>query len=69
MHQAWMNFATNGDPNGGDVPEWKPFTKENGGTMMFDRTCEMRYNHDRELLKKFEEYTDLVPSFMRIKRH
>ena len=69
MHQAWMNFATNGYPNGGDVPEWKPFTKENGGTMMFDRTCEMRYNHDRELLKKFEEYTDLVPSFMRIKRH
>lgn len=68
MHQAWMNFATCGDPNGGDVPVWAPYKAGECGTMIFDRQCGMRYNYDRELITKWEEYTDFVPSFMRMKR-
>ena len=25
MMQQWVNFATSGDPNGDDLPEWQPF--------------------------------------------
>ncbi len=66
MHQAWINFATNGDPNGGDVPEWKPFDVEKGGTMVFDKQCEMRYDYDTELIKKYKEYSNLADSFLRV---
>ena len=58
MHQAWINFATNGDPNGGDVPEWTPYTKDHKGTMIFDRKCEMKDNFDRELVDKIREATE-----------
>ena len=68
MHQAWINFATYGDPNGGDVPEWKPYKEGECGTMIFDKKCEMRYNYDRELVWKFQEYTDFEYSFRRVKR-
>ena len=68
MHQAWINFAVGGDPNGGDVPEWKPYRKGECGTMIFDRSCGMRYDFDRELVWKFQENTDLEFNFMRVKK-
>ncbi len=64
MHQAWINFATCGNPNGGDVPEWKPYRKGECGTMIFDRKCGMKYNFDRELVTKFHEYSGLGEGFM-----
>ncbi len=60
MHQAWINFATNGDPNGGDVPKWAPYRKGECGTMIFDRRCGMRYDFDRELIRSFSENTDFA---------
>ena len=66
MHQAWINFATNGDPNGGDVPRWEPYTKENHRTMIFDKKCEMRGDFDKELIQKFEDATDFRNPFMRV---
>ncbi len=69
MHQAWINFATCGDPNGGDVPEWEPYRKGECGTMIFDRQCGMRYDFDRELVWKFQESTDLEFNFMRVKKN
>lgn len=52
MSQAWVNFAYTGNPNAKSIkglPKWKPYTKENGATMIFDNCCEMRYGHDRAL--------------------
>ena len=69
MHQAWINFATCGDPNGGDVPVWEPYRKGECGTMIFDRQCGMRYDFDRELVWKFQENTDLEFNFMRVKKN
>ena len=30
----FTNFAKNADPNGGDLPEWTPFTPEKPCTML-----------------------------------
>lgn len=51
MSSAWLNFARTGNPNvEGKLPEWKPYTVENGATMYFDNNCRIVYNHDRELM-------------------
>ena len=46
--QALVNFMTTGDPSQEGV-EWKPFTVENGETMIFDTVSETRNYHDKEL--------------------
>ncbi len=52
MSQAWINFAHTGDPNvPGKLPEWPPYSRENGATMIFDKTPEMVNNHDRALME------------------
>lgn len=51
MSDAWINFAKTGVPSAAGLPEWKPFTEENGATMLFNDTCEVTCNHDNELLK------------------
>ncbi|MBQ5342500.1 MAG: carboxylesterase family protein, partial [Oscillospiraceae bacterium] len=66
MHQAWINFATTGDPNGGDVPRWERYAKEEGGTMVFDRQCGMKYNFDRELIRVYEQNTNFRNAFMHL---
>ncbi|MFW6369942.1 MAG: carboxylesterase/lipase family protein [Bacteroidota bacterium] len=51
MSAAWINFVKNGDPNvEGVLPEWPPYTEENGATMYFDNECRIVNNHDRELM-------------------
>jgi para-nitrobenzyl esterase len=51
MSSAWINFVKKGDPNvEGVLPEWEPYTAENGATMYFDDECRIVYNHDRELM-------------------
>jgi para-nitrobenzyl esterase len=51
MSSAWLNFVKTGDPNvAGKLPEWAPYTAENGATMYFDNTCRIVNNHDRELM-------------------
>jgi para-nitrobenzyl esterase len=51
MSAAWINFAKTGNPNvEGVLPEWKPYTAENGATMYFDKNCIIVNNHDRELM-------------------
>jgi len=68
MHQAWINFATSGDPNGGDVPRWDQYRKGEYGTMVFDRQSGMKYGFDRELIRRYEENTDFVNAFMHARR-
>ncbi len=35
LRHYWINFARTGNPNGKDVPDWKPFTREHPHTMEF----------------------------------
>src|SRR5690554_6066445 len=51
MSSAWLNFVKTGNPNvEGLLPEWEPYTAENGATMYFDNECRIVNNHDRELM-------------------
>lgn len=50
MSNAWLNFARTGNPNADGLPQWEPYTAEKGATMIFNNTCEIKYNHDKELL-------------------
>lgn len=49
MSELWMNFARTGKPSAAEVPEWEPYTKENGATLIIDNEFEMKYNFDRKL--------------------
>ena len=50
MSSAWLNFAKTGNPNDASLPQWEPYTLEQGATMFFDNICQVRYHHDKELL-------------------
>lgn len=55
MSAAWINFAKTGNPNVSKaLPLWKPYTRENGETMIFDNESEIVNNHDRELMDLIE---------------
>jgi para-nitrobenzyl esterase len=51
MSEAWVHFATNGDPNHPGIPHWKPFDPVTNGTMVFDNECTFRENLDDECQK------------------
>jgi para-nitrobenzyl esterase len=51
ISSAWISFAKNGDPNTSGLETWEPFTPQNQATMVFNNQCEMKYNHDKELLE------------------
>ena len=51
MSSAWINFIKTGNPNvEGVLPEWEPYTAQNGATMYFDKECRIVNNHDRALM-------------------
>lgn len=54
ISQAWINFARTGNPNAKGLPNWEPFTREGGATMILDDKSELRYHHDAELMKILE---------------
>lgn len=51
ISQAWINFARTGNPNAKGLPNWTPFTRESGATMILDNQSAMRYHHDEKLMK------------------
>jgi para-nitrobenzyl esterase len=46
MAKSFLSFIKTGNPNGGGLPAWKPYTKENGETMILDDTCALVNNPD-----------------------
>ena len=48
---AWINFARNGVPEADGMPEWEPYTREGGATMILDTQSKLVHNHDQKLLK------------------
>jgi len=51
ISEAWINFATTGNPNTENLPVWLNYTPLNGATMIFDNNCELKYNFDKEILQ------------------
>ena len=51
VSQAWINFAKNGVPEADGMPEWEPYTREGGATMILDTQSKLVHNHDQKLLK------------------
>ncbi len=41
MMDYWTNFAKTGDPNGEGLPVWKPYTREEPGTMVINENAGM----------------------------
>ncbi len=49
MSEAWINFAKTGNPSGGSVPTWEPYTRDGGAMMIFDNETYLAHNNDIEL--------------------
>ena len=56
MSQSWINFARTGDPNTEELPEWPTYNCSEGATMIFNDDCEVRYNHDKELINFIRQF-------------
>jgi para-nitrobenzyl esterase len=50
VSDAWIEFARTGDPNYSGLPRWPTFTTLRDATMVFDNTCAVAYDADREEL-------------------
>lgn len=53
---AWLAFAKTGDPSTAELPEWAAYTQANGANMIFNNTCEVKYNHDKKLLEIADQF-------------
>lgn len=51
MAKSFLNFVKTGNPNGGGLPNWKPYTKANGETMILDDQCSLVNNPDGQARK------------------
>jgi para-nitrobenzyl esterase len=51
MARSFLNFVRTGNPNGGGLPNWAPYTTANGETMILDDVCVMKNDPDREARK------------------
>ena len=50
MSSAWLNFARTGNPNAEGYPSGNLYRRK-GATMIFNNDCQVKYNHDKELLE------------------
>ena len=51
MAKSFLNFVKTGNPNGGGLPAWKPYTSQNGETMVLDDTSALVNDPDRQARK------------------
>lgn len=55
MSQALISFASTGDPNHAGIPSWPKFDSQKGAVMIWDDTCEVKNDPDREARKVLNE--------------
>lgn len=58
MSRAWVAFARTGNPNVDGLPDWPPYTRASGATMVFDNQPEVKIHHDDELMKLLKPDAD-----------
>lgn len=46
MAKSFLNFVKTGNPNGGGLPQWKPYSSPNGETMILDDAPALANNPD-----------------------
>ncbi len=56
MSCVWAQFARTGNPNIEGLPEWHPYTRENGELMVLDHRCYIRNNPDRKLAEIIDKH-------------
>ncbi len=56
MASAFVNFARYGNPSDPSLPQWPACKPGEEACMIFDEVCEVRVNHDNELMKVALEY-------------
>jgi len=61
MSSYWINFVKTGNPNGAGLPNWEPYTSDNGATMIFDNQVGLKHHHDQTLV-------DLVSTLPPVRR-
>jgi len=54
MSGALLNFMRTGNPNGGSLPSWPPYTLEKGEVMVLNNESEVQNDPDREARKSLE---------------
>jgi len=62
MSSYWINFVKTGNPNGAGLPNWQPFTSDNGATMIFDNQVQLK-DHPEDPLMSFVSTLPHVPIF------
>ena len=55
MHQAWINFARNGNPNTDDLPEWPAYDLNQRPTMIFNVESNIVNDPNHEERVKWEQ--------------
>lgn len=55
MHAAWLRFATTGNPNGEDLPEWPAYTAEGDGHLEFGDEIKLGQYLWRDACDLFDE--------------
>jgi para-nitrobenzyl esterase len=61
MSGAWTAFARTGNPSHPGMPEWKPYTLDKRGTMLFNYSCELVDDPDREERVAIEQLAGTHP--------
>jgi para-nitrobenzyl esterase len=56
MHEYWVNFAKNGDPNGPGLPPWPVFNGKDQQAMIFDKTSGAGPCPNLDKLEAFDAY-------------
>lgn len=54
MSEALLRFMRTGDPNGGGLPVWPPYTEQTGEVMMLNNVCEVQNDPDRKARQSLE---------------
>lgn len=51
MTELWTSFARTGVPSAAGIPQWQPFTRQNGNTMILDDQSKLVQHHDEKLMR------------------